>query len=731
MKKSFLSFILAFIALSTQGQQITKPGVKTPTSFAIIIDKQSYDKTKTAVHAYRSSIEADQLGTYLAVGDWEKPEQIKQLLIQWHADKRQPLEGAVFIGDIPIPMIRDGQYLTSAFKMNQKADWKESSVASDRFYDDFGLKFQNLKQDQERPLYFYYSLSPESKTYLSPDIYTARIKPLELKGKDKYQMLAAYLTKAARLKAAEANNQLDHLTMARGHSYNSEDPLAWAGEQLALREQMPQLFRRGSTVKFYEFDMMYPAKNLYLNEVMNTDLDVLLFHHHGAPDTQYLNGYPNVSNIDPSIANIKFYLHDKVLRRSKEIGRDSAVSYYAKAFDVPESWCREAFDPAIQRADSLAGAQQEIYTSDLRTLKLNARFVLFDACFNGSFHQDDNIAGTYIFNDGKTLATIGGTVNALQDKWPDEFLGLLATGMRIGQFNRFSGYLESHIIGDPTLRFKNNSAIDFDINAALTLHHMDAKYWRPRLRSSLPDVQAMALRQLWMAREKDMSSLLRQTYEQSDYFVVRMEAVKLLGLYYPEAAIEVLKQSLNDSYELVRRLSAIYAERIGAPELIPSIVQTFLQRGHEPRLGFQLMGNIEAFDSQALQHELDRQLPAYTLYSDTVVNELRSIIHQAPVRYRQTVAEIADMSSKPARRRNAILRFRNVPRAAMIDPILATINNEKEDLDVRTNAIHTLGWFDTHYKRGYISEKLRQVKTDNPTLKAEIQRSVNRLSGRR
>src|SRR3712207_7649563 len=85
-----------------------------------------------------------------------------------------------------------------------------------------------------------------------------------------------------------------------------------------------------------------------------------------------------------------------------------------------------------------------------------------------------------------------------------------------------------------------------------------------------------------------------------------MEAVKLLGLYYPEAAVEVLKQSLNDSYELVRRLSAIYAERIGAPQLVPSIVKTFLQRGHEPRLGFQLMGNIEAFDSQALQHELDR-----------------------------------------------------------------------------------------------------------------------------
>ena len=38
----------------------------------------------------------------------------------------------------------------------------------------------------------------------------------------------------------------------------------------------------------------------------------------------------------------------------------------------------------------------------------------------------------------KTIATMGCTVNTIQDKWPDEFLGLLAAGMRIGQFTRFT-----------------------------------------------------------------------------------------------------------------------------------------------------------------------------------------------------------------------------------------------------------------------------------------------------
>lgn len=38
---------------------------------------------------------------------------------------------------------------------------------------------------------------------------------------------------------------LNDLTVARGHGYNSEAREAWSGEQLALREQLPDLFRPG------------------------------------------------------------------------------------------------------------------------------------------------------------------------------------------------------------------------------------------------------------------------------------------------------------------------------------------------------------------------------------------------------------------------------------------------------------------------------------------------------
>ena len=728
MKRLFFSVFILAISLHAMAQYIIRPTRKTPTSFAIIIDSTSYVKAKDAVMAYKNSVENDGLGTYIAVATWRNPEAIKSLLKQWHSNKQQPLEGAVFVGDIPIPMIRDAQYLTSAFKMNQKSDWKASSVPSDRYYDDFGLTFKSLKQDAEKQLYFYYSLSPKSKTYLSPDIYTGRIKPLEIAGKDKYELLKRYLYKVARLKNAEQNNVLDHLTMARGHGYNSEDRGAWAGEQLALREQLPSLFGQKATVKFLDFDTFYPAKLVYLNEAMDPQLDVLLFHHHGAPDTQYLNGNQAVSGVEASIKNIKRYLHAKVAERAKKVGADSAVSYYTKQLNVPESWCREAFNPAIQRRDSSFSADQDIYTSDLHQLKTNARFVLFDACFNGSFHADDNIAGSYLFNDGSTIATIGGTVNALQDKWPDEFIGLLATGMRVGNLNRFNGYLESHVIGDPTFHFTDNVHPGFSVNLALSLHHRDAKFWMQQLNHPLPDVQAMALRQLWLSGNRETQQLLTKKYNTSKDFVVRMEALKLLSLFYPEESVMVLKSALNDSYELVRRLAAIYASRNGSPELIPSLVHTFITRGHEPRLGFQLLGNIEAFDSEKVSAELNRQLAETPRYSDAVIRPLRLTLQKAPSNFAEVLKEITNQNNKPVRRENAILRFRNKPQAQIIPTLLGIISNENEDNGVRIKAAHTLGWFDTNYQRHNIVHQLSTLKTSNDELNDEIQRTINRLN---
>lgn len=728
MRNKLLVLMLCATAMTASAQRIIKPKVKTPTSFAIVIDQKSYDKVSAAVEAYKESIEADGLATYLLIDDWKNPEAIKEQLKKLYTDKKSPLEGCVFVGDIPIPMVRDAQHLTSAFKMNQSRDWKESSVASDRYYDDFDLTFDFLKQDADIPLYFYYSLRPDSRHTLTPDIYSGRIKPLEIAGTDKYVLLEKYLKKVVREKKENSGNTLDHLSMGRGHGYNSQDRVAWAGEQIALREQMSHLFRPGYTVKFFDFDTMYPMKRIYLNEVQDEALDVMLFHHHGAPDTQYINGYLAANGVLQNIESVKVFLRSKIPARAKKIGKEAAIKEFAERYDVPVSWCEGAFDAKLQEKDSLDSEMMDIHTYDIHPLHPNARFLLFDACYNGSFYEKDYLAGSYIFADGKTIATIGGTVNALQDKWPDEFVGLLAAGMRIGQFNRYTGYLESHLIGDPTFRFKNNTAIDFDINKAIVLHRGDVSFWRSKLNHSLPDVQGMALRQLQYADYKDMPKLLEDTYFNSDFFVVRMEAMRLLALHYPDQSIKVLKAALNDSYELVRRLSSELIERNGSPEFIQDLVSAVLLRGHEERLRFRFEQGLGSFDTDKMLQEMDRQLTGKYLYNDTIVKNFRRNITRDRTRMEEDIKELNDPATKDRAAITTIGVYRNHPKPQMAEILLKIAADEKRATEVRRFAAHTLGWYNISYIRADIVKGLQSISTSEPTLKAEIERSIHRLS---
>ncbi|MGE5401241.1 MAG: HEAT repeat domain-containing protein, partial [Ignavibacteriales bacterium] len=136
---------------------VKKPTQDHPTSFAIVIDEETYHEAKDAVLAYRDAVENDGLSTYILINDWKNPDEIRSEIIKLY-NQQPPLEGIVLVGDIPIPMIRNAEHLTSSFKYeNNSLSYFNSSVPSDRFYDDFNLQFRYLTQDEENKLCFYYS----------------------------------------------------------------------------------------------------------------------------------------------------------------------------------------------------------------------------------------------------------------------------------------------------------------------------------------------------------------------------------------------------------------------------------------------------------------------------------------------------------------------------------------------------------------------------------------------
>lgn len=728
MKKYIILGLLLAGLQGMQAQTVVKPSVKSKTTFAIVVDQKSYDAAKAEIDAYRASVENEGLGTYLLIDEWKRPEPVRELLIKLHADKKAPLEGCVLVGDIPVAMVRDAHHLTSAFKMSPESDWQESSVPSDRYYDDFGLTFDYIKQDSAIAAYHYVSLRADSKQYIMPDIYSARIRPLNVEGMDKYRQIRDYLKKVVAEK--QSRNVLDQLTMARGHGYNSEDLVAWSGEQLALREQFPQLFKAGNVVKFYDFETQYPAKPDYLNEIQREGLDIMLFHHHGGPTTQYLNGSENGSDINLSKENIKRYLRSRIKRLMRKDDRETAINKCVEDYKVPREWCEEVLEDAYALKDSIYSANMDIFAKDIHKLTPHARFVLFDACYNGSFHMDDNMVGAYIFANGKTVATMGCTVNTIQDKWPDEFLGLMAEGMRIGQFTRFTCFLENHLAGDPTFHFVPNGSLDMDVNQAIVLQEGNIGFWKKQLTSPSADMQAMALRQLEMANYEDIVNLLQQSYFESEKFVVRLEAMRLLTLNHPTEAIGVLQVALNDTYELIRRFATEYVERNSSPELTSAWAESYLMRGHEKRHRFRVTSAIDAFTFINGKEELEKHAGQWTWYDRSRVDAFINRFDDNKKSMEKDFAVIVNPESTDKQVSSEIRIFRNQPITPAIEPLLTVLKNENRGEKLRVAAAETLGWYNLHYNKASIIEALKAYSTSNEKVMNEVKKTINRLEGK-
>ena len=217
---------------------------KCRTSFAIIADIETYRECKAEIEAYREVLEDEGLGTYIMAGDWDDPMELRKQIISL-SEKKPVLEGIVLVGDIPIAMIREGQHLTTAFKMDEERFPEfESSVASDRFYDDFDLDFELLGQDTTRSDVFYYRLSEKGAQTLRPEIYSARMKVPGVMQGDRYGILRDYLKKVVR--AHIEQNVLDNMSYFAGHGYNSDCLTVWRQKPLVFRENFPYCFDRSS-----------------------------------------------------------------------------------------------------------------------------------------------------------------------------------------------------------------------------------------------------------------------------------------------------------------------------------------------------------------------------------------------------------------------------------------------------------------------------------------------------
>lgn len=707
-------------------------------SFAIVIDRTTYSKAKDAVENYRKAVEHDGLKTYLIAAEWANPSQVRDSLKALY-NRDKTLEGCVLVGDIPIAMIRNAQHMTTAFKMNEQTfPIRESSVPSDRFYDDLHLKFKYLSQDKEDSALYYYKLTEDSPQRLNPNFYSARIRYPEGKDGDKYQAIADFLNKAAKAKYAQPN-KLDQVVSYNGASYNMDCLMVYMDEEKAYRENFPLAFQNGTGFKHWNFRMNHAMRNYLLSELKRDGIDVFMFHEHGAPDQQLVNGNEACQETSSRLASVKREIYSHTKKRAKKgESLDSLQQMFSVKFGLAAGFWDDYANAEYWKKDSIAHAESYISLPDLENIVSNPTFVMFDACYNGSFQDKDQIAGRYIFNPGSTLVVQGNTRNVLQDRWTIEMIGLLSHGIRVGQYNKLVATLEGHLIGDPTVRFAPISANT--VSTDILTKADNRKYWNRLTKSKYPDIQSLALRMLAdcdfglsEGNEKARaatSAMLLSTFRTSPFNTVRMEALKMLSRYGGEDFTEAVRLGLNDPYERIARSSADYAGRIGDVSLLPDIVRVLFEDEDRIRIQYQLNTSLFLFPKEKVIDEVHRYLSASNRMDKKAEMEkaVGSIADNFAFRDRGD-SVIMDAKAKTDKRISAIRFLRNNPRTQSLDTYLAFLNDTSVPQNLRVLMAEALGWFDLSCRKADIRSFIRKMLVEGQPdeLKEELLQTLERL----
>jgi HEAT repeat protein len=725
MRLTLFAFIFAFQSIQVPAGELYSPVGKYQSRFLIVVDRASFEAAKDEIFGYQAVLCNEGLGASILAGDWKNPELLREEIRQQYQMK-PVLEGIVLAGNIPVVRVQNFQHATTAFKMDEeKFPIRDASVTSDRFYDDLDLEFELIRQDPEDSMIFYYRLRENSPQKVCSDFYSARMLPPSDMGTSQTTLLKKYFRKV--IAAHGEENQLDRFMIFNGHGYNSDCLTAWQNEQFAIREQIPEAFRDSRGNGFYNFRQDPFMKYKLFDKLQQEGTDLFVFHEHGDFDTQYINGeiparnmleYPG-GNVTGPMSAFSVSVRNTFRRYSGERA-EKYKQNMINAYGLTEGF----FDPqrldSLRKNDSIFAADINIVLKDLPKVKMQPRVTIFDACYNGSFHQPGYVAGYYVFGDGNTIVAQGNTVNVLQDKWSLELLGMLREGARVGFWQKEFQLLESHLTGDPTFRFMQKNA-DF-LNTALACRNDDFRFWKKYLKSSNPNLQSLAIKKLSVLSPEYGSRVLPEIFRTSKAYSVRMEALKQLLDLGGEEMVEAISLGLNDPYEMIRRVSARYAGFSGDGRLIRPLVSTILFAAESQRVQYSAQVSLEMFDLDEVIREVESQSPGD--------EETAEYYRKRKSSQEKSLGIILDNSAKPEERVSAIRSLRNYNNHKQVTRLLEVLQDKEENPDIRIKLAEALGWFERSIMKKQIAEALAGVYNDRSSpgeVRNEALQSLGRL----
>ena len=78
-------------AATVRAQQVERPAVEGPSSFAVITDSLTYVNCRQQIALYKQTVESEGLPVFVAYAQWQSPDEVRALLKRLHDE--EALEG--------------------------------------------------------------------------------------------------------------------------------------------------------------------------------------------------------------------------------------------------------------------------------------------------------------------------------------------------------------------------------------------------------------------------------------------------------------------------------------------------------------------------------------------------------------------------------------------------------------------------------------------------------------
>lgn len=522
--------------------------------------------------------------------------------------------------------------------------------------------------DKDSTRWFYYSLEADGAQTLEPTIYSARITPRDNERGDKYEKLRRYMN---RVNEADAHKQeFDRILFFGGSGNLSNSLVARMDAKWEFYDQYPWMLDQKQSVTYMDYSHDEYIKARLCDELQDSTIDYALLSHHGDPTIQYLSG-----GMEP-----------------EAILQTFEFSHYHP----------------------------------------QARLVSLDACYNGSFHKDDNIQEAYLFGEGNsTMLVLANSVNSIQDKWANRYTGLLGLGMRAGYLARFGSFLEFHLFGDPTYQFAQSADCGFDINDAIVT--ADDNFWASQLDNEYPAVQNLAVHMLAIS-DTNWSDTIFERFCSSRYGMVRFACLMELTRFRDQNLLECIRLALNDEFEPTQRFAAIYSGKFGHPDLLADMAALRCQNHLTERVEFDLDNSFRCYDSTLVCNALEKALAECSNYTNP--DSIKAWLYDHLEFYLSLAFDIREYlsdSTSTVRRKNlGLSTLRNNPAHYVLPEVMNWLETPALDEDsvAQKTAWEALGWFWMSYRHEDIANLALKVSQDDKfpaTVRNEALKTYNRV----